>query len=90
MQEWRYELAGTSVASFLVLGGQDPQMYRQKKITYMRERASQKHIFSGLQIMICTYTMQFPFITYGIALYRQYNDKILTLSMRASGASERA
>ena len=32
--------------------------------------------------------MQFPFITYGIALYRQYNDKILTLLMRASGASE--
>ena len=30
----------TSVASFLVLGGQDPQMYRQKKrVTYMRERA---------------------------------------------------
>ena len=32
--------------------------------------------------------MQFPFSTYGMALYRQYNDKILTLrkcmSMRAS------
>ena len=24
----------TSVASFWVLGGQDPQMYRQKKVTY--------------------------------------------------------
>ena len=23
--------------------------------------------------------MQFPFITYGMTLYRQYNDKILTL-----------
>ena len=32
----------SSVASFLVLGGQDPQMYRQKKklqVNYMRERA---------------------------------------------------
>ena len=43
----------TSVASFLVWGGgggQDPQMYRQKKVTYVRERAPQKHIFSVLQI----------------------------------------
>ena len=38
----------SSVASLLVLGGggQAPQMYRQKKIvTYMRERAPQKHIY---------------------------------------------
>ena len=54
----------------------------------MRERAPQKHIYFQVSKYICTYTMQFPFITYGIVLYRQYNDKILTLSMRASGASE--
>ena len=48
----------------------------------MRERAPQKHIFSGLQIHLLVQSMQFPFITYGMALYRQYNDK-----MRASGAS---
>ena len=48
----------SSVASYLVLGGgggQDPQMYRQKKVTYMRERAPQKHIFSGLKIHLHTY-----------------------------------
>ena len=84
-------VVSTSVASFLVLGGQDPQMYRQKKVTYMRERAkraSASETYFQVSKYICTYTMQFPFITYGIALYRQYNDKILTLSMRASGASE--
>ena len=86
----------TSVATFLVLGGgaQDPQMYRQKekKLLYMCERvkrasASETYIL-GLQIDLHVQSMQFPFITYGMALYRQYNDKILTLSMRVSGASE--
>ena len=58
----------------------------------MRERAkrasaSETYIL-GLQIDLHVQSMQFPFITYGMALYRQYNDKILTLSMRASGVSE--
>ena len=34
--------------------------------------------------------MQFPFITYGMALYRQYNDKILTLRKIYEYASERS
>ena len=34
--------------------------------------------------------MQFPFITYGMALYRQYNDKILTLRKIYEYASEQA
>ena len=32
--------------------------------------------------------MQFPFITYGMALYRQYNDKIITLRKIYEYASE--
>ena len=50
----------TSVASFLVLGGQDPQMYRQKKVTYMRERAkraSASETYFQVSKYICTYTM---------------------------------
>ena len=83
----------TSVASFLVLGGgQDPQnVPTEKSNLYVRaSEASERlrNIYFQVSKYICTYTMQFPFITYGIALYRQYNDKILTLSMRASGASE--
>ena len=35
----------SSVASFLVLGGQDPQVYRQKYAPKLRERAPQKHLF---------------------------------------------
>ena len=45
-----------------------------------------RNIYFQVSKYICTYTMQFPFITYGIALYRQYNDKIQTLSMRAERA----
>ena len=54
----------------------------------MRERAPQKHIFSGLKIHLHIQSMQFPFITYGMALYRQYNDKILTLRKIYEYASE--
>ena len=73
-------------------GGQDPQMYPQKKtiVTYMRERAPQKHIFSDLKRHLHIQSMQFPFITYGMALYRNYNDKILTLIEIYEYASERA
>ena len=56
----RNSLSDTSVASFLVLGGQDPQMYRQKK-SNLYARAPQKHIFSGLQIHLHVQSMQFPF-----------------------------
>ena len=63
-------------------------MYRQKK-SNLYARASEaserlRNIYFQVSKYICTYTMQFPFITYGIALYRQYNDKILTMSMRVS------
>ena len=55
----------------------------------MCERASASETYIlGLQIDLHVQLMQFPFIIYGMALYRQYNDKILTLSMRVSGASE--
>ena len=88
----------TSVASFLVLGGggQDPQMYRQKKVTYMRERAkrasaSETYIFRSPNTSAHTINAV-PLYYFGMTLYRQYNDKILTLresmSMRASVASE--
>ena len=75
-------------------GGKTPTCtdIKKKKKTYMRVRvkrasASETYIL-GLQIYLHVQSMQFPLITYGMALYRQYNDKILTLSMRASGVSE--
>ena len=60
---------------------------------------SETYIFSGLKLQsesawyIIISSMQFPVLTYGMALYkRQYTDKILTMIksmyMRASGASE--
>ena len=64
-KSWGEWLTYSSVASFLVLGGgQDPQMYRQKKrsvhVAYncASERAPQKHtlyIFSGLKIHLHIY-----------------------------------
>ena len=57
----------------------------------MRERAKRasalRNIFSGLKIHLHIQLMQFPFITYGMALYRQY-DKILTLRKIYEYASE--
>ena len=46
---------------------------------YFRYTLSQKHIFSGFKLHLHTYiqSMQFPFITYDMALY--YTDKTLTL-----------
>ena len=82
---------GTSVASFLVWGGggaRPPNVPTEKSNLYARASERLRNIYFQVSKYICTYTMQFPFITYGIALYRQYNDNILTLSMRASGASE--
>ena len=70
----------TSVASFLVLGGQDPQMYRQKKKSNLYARASEHFrniYFQVSNLHLHVQSMQFPFITCGMALYRQYNDKIL-------------
>ena len=68
----------TSVASFLVLGGgggaRPPNVPTEKKVTYFYARASEaserlRNIYFQVSKYICTYTMQFPFITYGIALY---------------------
>ena len=78
----------SSVASFLVLGGGGGKTPK-KCNSYARASASETYIFSGLKIHLHIQSMQFPFITYGMALYRQYNDKILTLRkiyeyMRAS------
>ena len=52
----------TSVASFLVLGG------GQENVHILRERAPQKHIFSGLKIHLPTYTINAFSFTYGMAL----------------------
>ena len=88
--KWIPGIVITSVASFLVLGGgKTPNVLTEKTTTYFYARASEaserlRNIYFQVSKYICTYTMQFPFITYGIALYRQYNDKIQTLSMRAS------
>ena len=96
-------LQSSSVASFLVWGGggQDPQMYRQKKknhvhVTYMRERAkrasaSETYTFSGLKILHANTINAVPL--YYLWRYKwKYTDKTLTLrksmNMRASGASE--
>ena len=64
----------TSVASFLVLGGgggaRPPNVPTEKReLICASERAPQKHIISGLQIHLHVQSMQFPFITYGMALY---------------------
>ena len=78
----------TSVASFLVWGGQDPQMYRQKVFIYCAsersERAPQKHIFSGLKIHLPTYiqSMHFPLLM--VWRYkRYYTDKTLKLRKKS-------
>ena len=59
----------SSVASFLVLGGGggglDPEF---RNVPILRERAPQKHIFSGLKIHLHTYTINAVFFTYGMAL----------------------
>ena len=50
----------------------------------MRERAPQKHIFRSPNTSVRTINaVPFYYLWHG-AVYRQYNDKILTLSMRAS------
>ena len=66
-------------------GGARPSLCTdmKQKVTYMRERAkranaSETYIFRSPNISAHSYN-QFPFITYGMALYSQYNDKILTL-----------
>ena len=65
-------LQRSSVASFLVLGGggQDPQMYRQKKnhVFILRERAPQTYIFRTPNTSAYIQSMQFPLITYDMAL----------------------
>ena len=70
-------------------------MYRQKKeeVTYMRERAkrasaSETYIFRSPNTSARTINAVPLYYLWHCAVYRQYNDKLLTLSMRASGASE--
>ena len=76
---------GSSVASILVWGGggggKPPKCTARKKIvTYMRERARQKHILRSQNTSAYIQSMQFPFVTYGMALYtRQYNGKTLLI-----------
>ena len=68
-------------------------MYRQQiYVLILRERAPQKHIFSGLKyICIHIQSMQFPLITSGIWRYkRHYTDKTLTLRKIYEYASERS
>ena len=50
-------------------------MYQQQiYVLILRERAPQKHIFSGLKyICIHIESMQFPLITYGIWRYKLYS-----------------
>ena len=66
---------GSSLASCLVLGGvpQAPKCTDRKKLTYMRERAkracaSKTYIFRSQITSAYIKAMQFPFITYGMAL----------------------
>ena len=89
----------TSVASFLVLGGggggggKTPKCTDRKKNwkkIYMCERASasETYIFRSPNTSARTINaVSFYYLWHG-AVYRQYNDKILTLSIRASGASQ--
>ena len=81
---------GSSVASFLVLGGggggEAPQMYRQKNCNlYARANEASKrpkNIYFQVLKNTSAYiqSMQFPFITYGMALYTTvYNDKTLLI-----------
>ena len=87
----------SSVASFLVLGGgggKTPfrEMYRKKKVLILRERAPQKHIFSGLKIHLHTYTINavsFNYLWYG-AIKRHYTDKTLKSRKIYEYASERS
>ena len=75
-------------------GGKTPNVPTEEKKTLMRERtkrasASESYIFrspNNLHVQ----SMQFPFISYGMALYRQYNDKQNTDIEYASERSERA
>ena len=65
---------GSSVASFLVLGGgggaSPPNVPTEQIVTYMRERAPQKtYILRSQNTSAYIQSMQFPFITYGMALY---------------------
>ena len=73
----RYEVLSSSVASFLVWGGgggQDSQMYRQKKKSctfniFASERLQNIYIFRvSKYICIHIQSMEFPFITCGMVL----------------------
>ena len=70
-------------------------MYRQKKknhvhVIYTRERAPQKHIFSGLKIHLHTCSSLFLILLMVWRYKRQYTDKTLTLRKIYDYASEPA
>ena len=98
----RVVLFSSSVASFLVWGGgtRPPNVPTEKKnhvhVTYMRERAPQKHIYFQVSKYICMHAYAInavPF--YYLWRYKwQYTGKTLTsrkcVNMRASEIFERA
>ena len=54
-------------------GGQDPQMYRQKKnvyVAYNARASASEMMYFQVSKYICMHiqSLQFPFITYGMAL----------------------
>ena len=67
--------ATSSVASFLVLGGQDPEMYRQKKYMYLySERLRNIYFHDSKYICIVIYNA----VSFNYLLYGAINDIILT------------
>ena len=87
---------GSTVASFLAWGGggggvSPPNVPLEKIVTYMRERAPQKHIFRSQNTSAYIISTQFPFITYGMALlYDSIMIKHYSLRKIYDYASERA
>ena len=95
MSKSRFAIIFSSVASVLVFGGQDPEMYRQKiYLLILRERAkeasaSETYIFRT-QLHLHTYTINavsFNYLWYGAT---HYTDKTLTLRKIYEYASERS
>ena len=85
-------IQSTIVASFLVWGGgggKTPKCTDRKKCNlYARASASETYIFRSPNTSAHHYNQcSSLYITYGMVLCRQYNDKMLTLSMRASLAN---
>ena len=87
-------LVCSSVASFFGIGGGGarPLNVPTKKVLILRERAPQKHIFfrtKNTSAYIPIQSMQFPLITYGMALLTS-TAKTLTIRKIYEYASERS